>query len=182
MVKLNDISLISQVVLFDNKNAFGQLVERYQDTVRRFLLHLCGDPELAYDLSQETFIRAYISLKTFQGLSGFQTWVLRIAYNQFYDYLKVKKNQQNERYDSLLEGQFVTANVCQEDIRMDIRKALQYLKADERTAIVLFYMEELSVKQISKVMKCPEGSVKSHLHRGRAKLSEILKKEDYENE
>lgn len=182
MGKLNDISLISQVVLFDNKNAFGQLVERYQDTVRRFLLHLCGDSELAYDLSQETFIRAYISLRTFQGLSGFQTWILRIAYNQFYDYVKVKKNQQNERYDSLIEGQIIEYTAYQEDLRMDIRKALRFLKADERTAIVLFYMEELSVKQVSKVMKCPEGSVKSLLHRGRAKLSVILKRENYENE
>ncbi|MGL5229151.1 MAG: sigma factor, partial [Bacteroidales bacterium] len=68
MGKLSDIALISQVVLFNDKNAYGELVERYQDTVRRFLIHLCGDADLAYDLAQETFIKAYISIGSFQGL------------------------------------------------------------------------------------------------------------------
>lgn len=182
MGKLNDITLISQVLLFDNKNAYGELVGRYQDTVRRFLIHLCGDRELAYDLAQETFIKAYISLKTFQGLSNFQTWILRIAYNLFYDHLKLKKNQRLDRYDHLHESRFVSDPRERTDLSMDIKTALQYLRAEERTAIILFYLEELPVKQIAKIMKIPEGSVKSLLYRGRDNLSRILKDGNYENE
>lgn len=180
MGKISDIALISQVVLFNNKNAYGELVERYQDTVRRFLIHLCGDADLAYDLAQETFIKAYISIGSFQGLSNFQTWILRIAYNQFYDHIKVLKNQKLERYDLLYEGQFTADPAYIEDMRMDIKSACMQLRADERTAIVLFYLEELPIKQIAKIMRSPEGNVKSLLSRGRTKLSQILKQSDYE--
>ena len=88
MKEINDIALVAQVAVFHNKRAFGQLVEKYQSPVRRFLLNLTsGDVELSNDLSQETFIKAYSNITSFKNLSGFSTWLFRIAYNVFYDYL-----------------------------------------------------------------------------------------------
>ena len=92
MSQLNDISLIAQVVMFHNNRAFDQLVRKYQSPVRRFFLNLtCGDSELSDDLAQDTFIRAYTSLASFKNLSSFSTWLYRIAYNQYYDYLRSRK-------------------------------------------------------------------------------------------
>ena len=92
MSQLNDISLVTQVVVFHNTRAFDQLVRKYQSPVRRFFLHLtCGDSELSDDLAQDTFIKAYTNLVSFKNLSSFSTWLYRIAYNVFYDYLRTQK-------------------------------------------------------------------------------------------
>ena len=83
--KLDEIRLLSQCALADNRDAFGRLVEAYQPRVRRFLLNLtAGDEMLTDDLAQETFIKAYVGIRGFKGLSSFSTWLYRIAYNQFY--------------------------------------------------------------------------------------------------
>lgn len=92
MNQLNDLSLIAQVVVFHNNKAFDQLVRKYQSAVRRFFLNqTCGDSELSDDLAQETFIRAYTNLASFRNLSSFSTWLYRIAYNQYYNYLRSRK-------------------------------------------------------------------------------------------
>src|SRR5574344_246559 len=92
MSQINDISLIAQVVAFGNKRAFDKLVCKYQSPLRRFFLNLtCGDTALSDDLAQDTFIKAYTSLSSFKNMSGFSTWLFRIGYNQFYDYLRTRK-------------------------------------------------------------------------------------------
>ena len=92
MSQLNDISLVAQVVVFKNTRAFDQLVQKYQSPVRRFFLNLtCGDSELSDDLAQDTFIKAYTNIANFKNLSSFSTWLYRIAYNVFYDYIRSRK-------------------------------------------------------------------------------------------
>ena len=92
MGQLNDISLVAQVVVFKNTRAFDTLVKKYQSPVRRFFLHqTLGDGELSDDLAQETFLKAYTNLSSFKNLSSFSTWLYRIAYNVFYDYIRGKK-------------------------------------------------------------------------------------------
>ncbi len=92
MSQLNDISLVAQVVVFKNTRAFDQLVKKYQSPVRRFFLNLtCGDSELSDDLAQDTFIKAYTNIASFRNLSSFSTWLYRIAYNVFYDYIRSRK-------------------------------------------------------------------------------------------
>ena len=92
MSQLNDISLVAQVVVFRNTRAFDQLVQKYQSPVRRFFLNLtCGDSELSDDLAQDTFIKAYTNIANFKNLSSFSTWLYRIAYNVFYDYIRSRK-------------------------------------------------------------------------------------------
>lgn len=92
MSQINDISLVAQVVVFKNTRAFNQLVQKYQSPIRRFFLNLtCGDSDLSDDLAQDTFIKAYTSIATFKNLSNFSTWLYRIAYNVFYDYIRSRK-------------------------------------------------------------------------------------------
>lgn len=82
MTDLSDISLITQVTVFHNRQAFNRLVVKYQSPIRRFFLNqTLGDEQLSDDLAQDTFIKAYTNLQKFRGLSNFSTWLFRIAYN-----------------------------------------------------------------------------------------------------
>lgn len=179
MSQLNDIALVAQVVVLGNKRAFDTLVKKYQSPVRRFFLHqTLGDEELSDDLAQETFIKAYTHLATFKNLSNFSTWLMRIAYNIFYDYIRSRKET------SGLEDWEVDATYQTEQRRigeeMDIYRGLSQLKESERTCITLYYMEDLPIDKISAITGMPSGTVKSHLSRGKEKLAHFLKQNGYE--
>ena len=178
MSQLNDIALVTQVIVFHNSRAFDQLVRKYQSPVRRFFLNLtCGDRELSDDLAQETFLKAYTHIASFKNLSSFSTWLYRIAYNEFYDYLRSRKET-----DDLDTAQVdFRYSVQQEDIgkKMDLYRALATLKDIERTCITLFYMEDQSIEKISGITGCPTGTVKSHLSRAKDKMAAYLKKNGY---
>lgn len=179
MSQLNDISLVAQVVVFRNTRAFDQLVRKYQSPVRRFFLHqTCGDSELSDDLAQDTFIKAYTNIASFKNLSSFSTWLYRIAYNVFYDYLRTHKET-----DDLDTAQ--VDNHChtrQRDVgqEMDIYRALSTLKEIERTCITLFYMEDQSIDKIAGITGCPAGTIKSHLSRAKEKMAAYLKQNGYD--
>ena len=169
----------SQKFMDGNKRAFDTLVKKYQSPVRRFFLHqTLGDEELSDDLAQETFIKAYTHLASFKNLSNFSTWLFRIAYNIFYDYIR------NRKETSGLEDWEVDATYQTEQRRigeeMDIYRGLSILKEAERTCITLRYMEDLSIDKIASITGMPSGTVKSHLSRGKEKLANFLKQNGYE--
>lgn len=179
MSQLNDISLVAQVVVLKNTKAFDQLVQKYQSPIRRFFLNLtCGDSELSDDLAQDTFIKAYTSLATFKNLSSFSTWLYRVAYNVFYDYIRSRKETMD------LDAREVDTTNSTEQVnvgeKMDIYQSLKTLKEVERTCITLFYMEDVSIDKIAGIMGCPAGTVKSHLSRGKEKLATYLKQNGYD--
>lgn len=179
MSQLNDISLVAQVVVLNNTRAFDRLVKKYQSPVRRFFLHLtCGDSELSDDLAQDTFIKAYTSLSSFRNLSSFSTWLFRIAYNVFYDYIR------NRKETTGLDAPEIDAanSIEQENVgrKMDIYRSLRTLKEVERTCITLFYMEDASIDKIAGIIGMPAGTVKSHLSRGKEKLATYLKQNGYD--
>jgi RNA polymerase sigma-70 factor (ECF subfamily) len=181
MGQINDISLIAQVVTFGNKRAFDKLVCKYQSSVRRFFLNLtCGDASLSDDLAQETFIKAYTNLSSFKNLSGFSTWLFRIAYNQFYDYIRSRK-ETSDLDAGEVDDQY---KVEQTNVgrNMDVYRALAQLKEMERNCITLFYMEDMTIEKIALVTGCPAGTVKSHLSRGKEKMVAYLKQNGYGDE
>ena len=179
MSQISDIALVAQVVAFGNKRAFDSLVKKYQSSIRRFFLHqTLGDKELSDDLAQETFIKAYTHLTTFKNLSNFSTWLFKIAYNVFYDYIR------NRKETSGLEDWEVDATYQIEQKRigeeMDIYRGLSLLKETERTCVTLHYMEDLPIEKIAAIMEIPSGTVKSHISRGKEKLANFLKQNGYE--
>ena len=179
MSQMGDISLVAQVVVFHNTRAFDQLVKKYQSPVRRFFLHqTCGDSELSDDLAQDTFIKAYTNIASFKNLSSFSTWLYRIAYNVFYDYIRSRKEMaglDTTEIDAINSTE--QENVGQ---KMDVYQSLKTLKDVERTCITLFYMEDLSIDKIAGITGIPAGTVKSHLSRGKDKLATYLKQNGYD--
>ena len=179
MNKDSDILLVSRCLLLDDRKAFTALVTRHQQNIRRFFLHqTLGNQPLSDDLAQETFIRVYRKLYLFKGVSGFSTWLFRVAYNVFYDF---SRQEQRHKTYGLEEAAGVMAVGEDQDKKMDVYRSLCILKEEERTAVILFYMEDLGIDKIAKVMNCPQGTVKSHLLRAKAKLRDYLNHSGYGN-
>ena len=178
MASLTDISLVAQVAISGNRRAFDELVRRYQSPVRRFFLHqTLGDSQLSDDLAQDTFLKAYTNIASFRGLASFQTWIMRIAYNVFYDY--TRKRQLAVSDWQLAESQQPTAN-SQQPLKMDLYAALALLKPDERTCITLQLIDGYDIAGIAKITGLKEGTVKSHLSRGKEKLANYLRQNGYD--
>ena len=178
MSMTTDISLVAQVAVFGNKRAFDELVRRYQSPVRRFFLsQTLGDSQLSDDLAQDTFIKAYTNIRSFKGLASFQTWLMRIAYNVFYDY--TRKRQLAVSDWQLAESQQPIAN-SQQPISMDLYAALALLKPDERTCITLQLIDGYDIAGIAKITGLKDGTVKSHLSRGKEKLATYLRQNGYD--
>lgn len=176
---MNDITLVTQVVVFGNKRAFDALLRKYQSQVRRFLLGLTvGDSQLADDLAQETFIKAYMNIGKFRGLSSFSTWIMRIAYNTHYDYRRTHHQTEDADTPAVAARSGGTTADCA--LGMDILKALATLKPEERTCITLQLIEGQPIDKIASITGMTSGTVKSHLHRGKEKLTTYLKNSGYE--
>ena len=179
MAELNDIALVTQVAVFHNKRAFDQLVRKYQSPVRRFFLNqTLGDEQLSDDLAQDTFIKAYVNITKFKGLSSFSTWLMRIAYNVFYDDVRARK--QTEDVDTSISALRQTSSNGDSNLKMDIYAALALLKPDERTCITLQLIDGYPIEQISKITGIPDNTVKSHLRRGKEKMTLYLKENGYD--
>lgn len=176
MQSLTDFALVTQVTMMGNRRAFDQLVVRYQSPVRRFFLHqTLGDASLSDDLAQDTFIKAWRNIGSFRAMSSFQTWLMRIAYNVFYDYVRSRKTTSD--IDNVAEP--MTNGNSNPSLQMDLYYALSLLKPDERTCITLQLVDGYKIDQIAKITNMKEGTVKSILFRGKEKLTKYLKQNGY---
>ena len=99
--KWEELALIAKCATTDSRSAFERLVVEYSPELRRYLMNLTlGDASLTDDLAQDTFLKAYMSIRSFQGLSRFKTWLFRIAINEYYAYVRKRREQ---RMDGMAE-------------------------------------------------------------------------------
>jgi len=173
----SDNELIAQVIANGNRRAFGILVDRYQGSLRRFFLNQsCGDSALSDDLAQDPFVKAYTSLRQFRGDARFSTWLFRIAYNVWCDYQRRKKPTTDVETARSLQS----AGSHNAGLSMDLRKALAILSDTERLCVTMQIVDGYSIDEISSITSMPQGTVKSHLFRGKEKLSTYLKRNGYD--
>lgn len=150
------------------------MAARRQESLRRYLLCLCGCRHTADDLAQEAFLKAYMRLHTFRNEAKASTWLFAIARNLFYDYVKSRNRR---GFAVSIDDAAAHAAADDEpapDIDQQLWAALGMLKDEERHIVLLHYMERQSVRRISAIMGMPQGSVKSHLHRARQRLRMLL--------
>ena len=110
-------------------------------------------------------------------MSAFSTWIYRVAYNVFYDESRKRRAWEDAPADEAALWEQPAERV---DRNIDVSQALLVLRPEERTAITLFFVEDLAVAKIAEIMNMSEGTVKSHLFRAKQKLGEYLKKNGYE--
>ena len=138
-----------------------------------------GDAFLSDDLAQETFIKAYINIRSFKGISSFSTWLYRIAYNEYYNEKRRKHEESIPHSDDgaeILPAE--STNPYSTDAQLTVQAALGSLNETERTVVTLFYIEDLTIKKISSIMQSPEGSIKSNLFRAKEKMGKFI---EFEN-
>ena len=173
-----DRALVLRARLGADQQAFSQLVRRHQGMVRAQLRRLVRDDDaLADDLAQETFVLAWRKLDQFRGDARFSTWLYRIAYNVWYDYTRSHKETQDIDTPAVSGKNAQGANA---GLKMDLLKALQILSENERTCITLQLMDGLSIDKIAEVTGMAQGTIKSHLSRGKQKLASYLKQNGYD--
>ncbi|MGM9698733.1 MAG: RNA polymerase sigma factor [Prevotella sp.] len=181
MEYINDITLIARMAIGGDKKAFDQLVRKYQSRVRKFFLaQTLGDSQLSDDLAQDTFIKAYTHISQFHGTSSFGTWLMRIAYNTYYDY-----KRRSTPIPSLGRGDNVEPNspLPREGmgvgLRLDILQALSILSDTQRTCITMQLIDGRQIDEIAEITDMPLGTVKSHLKRGKDLMVQFLKSNGY---
>ena len=174
LTKWDELKLIARCVAADDRDAFGRLVEAYQPALLKFLVNMtCGDAALADDLAQETFIKAYLSLRSFRGLSRFKTWLFRIACNE---YLSWKRRYDAEvPTDRLPDMPDVGTDRLSRAAIVD--SLLASLPDRDRLITTLYYLEDMPTKDVAKAVGITDGAVRTSLCRIRARL-----KKYYEND
>lgn len=175
LTKWEELQLIALCIAGDDRHAFGRLVEEYNDGLRRFLLNLTlGDHSLTDDLAQDTFLKAYMAIRSFQGLARFRTWLYRIACNEYYAYIRRRRESSldaRSEYPPPDPG-FDSERIS--DARIDAEKCLTALSDTERGIVLLFYLEDQPIKNIAKITGLPEGTIKSHLARAKNKMAKVF--------
>jgi RNA polymerase sigma-70 factor (ECF subfamily) len=177
---INDQVYINKI-LNGNTNAFTVLVYRYKDLVFTLALRMVKNREEAEEVSQDTFIKVYNSLNRFKGDSKFSTWIYRVAYNTCLD--RLKKNNRQEytvAIDEYTEHQVKTLENAldaleEQEKQLAIKKCLEMLPSEDSFILTLYYFEELSLDEISKITGLKPNNVKVKLFRSRKKLATILK-------
>ena len=182
---MDDRAVIEQVLAGDN-DAFGILVERYQTKIYNLALRMCGNEDDAFDLAQESFLRAWRNLGSFQFESAFSTWLFRLCSNICLDFLRAKKRRaavsltmtDDEGEENQLEipdpGKTPEEAVFAAEDRELLTRALNELPADQREILTLRAIDDLSYSEIARILNLQEGTVKSRLSRARTALRKKL--------
>ncbi|NCF72494.1 MAG: RNA polymerase sigma factor RpoE [Gammaproteobacteria bacterium] len=174
----SDQKLVERVQKGD-KGAFDLLVLKYQHKIVNLIMRYVRDPELALDISQEAFIKAYRALPRFRGDSAFYTWMYRIAVNTAKNHLAAQRRrpmdveldlQDPEQYNlhtKLKETDTPEGVTLSNELKESVERAIAALPEDLRTAIVLRELEGMSYEEIAQTMECPVGTVRSRIFRAR---------------
>lgn len=157
--------------------AFRELVVLHMRRVYDLAYGFVSDHDDAEDITQEVFVKVYHSIKDFRQESGFSTWVYRIAANTSLDRLKQRKRSLARRVpmeESQLREMSTNTETDHIDTSLHIERALHELPTVQRAVVILRHLDGFSTKQVSDILKCSEGTVKTHLHRGLKKMRKLL--------
>ena len=187
-IMLADTALVQRAQAND-RAAFNEIVLRYKSKVYNYIFRMVHSALDAEDLTQETFIRAYLSIRSFQSRASLNTWLFRIATNLCIDYSRKNKkvqgmttslSQESEGEDE--ETQRDIPDLAFDPQRMLMNKelgtrlndALRELPEKLRTVVLLYDIEGLPYEEIASVIGCPLGTVKSRLFNARSALRDKL--------
>lgn len=182
--QLSDERLV-ELSLDGDESAFGVLVRRYQRRLTAFLSQLVGDMELARELSQEAFVRAWSALERFNPKYRFSTWLFRIAHNLGIDHLRRRRLLTTPLYRTDFEGDEVEVVVPDQDkdplghlenraLASELREVIDGLRPEYRELVLLRHFGGLSYQEIADFTKMPLGTVKNKLFRAHSVLRKAL--------
>lgn len=166
--------------------AFESLIKKYQKPIYYLCHRMTGAHQSADDLSQETFIKAYLSLQKFKEEMNFFTWIRKIAVNSTLNYLKIWKREKPLKEDVQYPTHNPGMHIHNQNQEMPLERlertqmeekfaeALKSLPSDQRAIFILKVYENQSYQNISQMLNIPQGTVMSRLNRARKKLKEAI--------
>ena len=176
-----DIYYIEQI-LAGNNNSFSYIVDQHKNKAYNLAFRICGNHEEAEEIAQDSFLKAYRSLKSFKMKSSFSTWLYRIVYNTSISHVRIKKKGVLSLEDFPADAtDFIGSNSSEEEAEKEYRSslvnfALQKVTEEERGLISLYYYEEMNTDEISEITGISKSNIKVKLFRARQKMQEIIEK------
>ncbi|MBW3622505.1 MAG: sigma-70 family RNA polymerase sigma factor [Armatimonadetes bacterium] len=170
--------------------AFNRLMNLYRERVARLAYHRVGNIEEAQDLCQETFVRVYRALDTFDARRAFSPWLYRIAHHVILDYMRRRKvrpvladPEPGESYESEPDPSAVNPqrSMLTQETLGEVQEAIQSLPENYRTVIVLRFLEDLSYAEVAEALNLTEANVMMRISRARRMLRDKLKHLQVEN-
>lgn len=178
MQNLDDSLLIELAVGNNDQRAYTELVNRHQSALRYSMRQLTDWNEaLADDLTQDALIQAFKELHRFRGQAKFSSWLYRIGYNTFLQYVRKKQLNTEPIEDQPLQDQHAEQAMSESEdsaLHKKVAKLLAMLDPERRSVLHLFLHRQHTQQEISDIMGIPLGTVKTHINRGRQALQSGL--------
>lgn len=171
LIDINDVKRI----LEGDISSFSRLVDRYQPMIFSIALQITRSTEDAEEITQDVFMKIFNSLEKFNRKSKFSTWAYRISYNTAIS--KVRKRKLNSISTDFIDIKIEddnTYDIEKEELLNKLSNAIQNLPSDESVLITLYYMKNISVKDIAEITGDSESNTKVKLHRIRKKLHKMI--------
>ncbi|MEY4527081.1 MAG: polymerase sigma factor [Nitrospirota bacterium] len=177
----DDAQLVARSLKQDHE-AFGQLIDRHATVIVNLAYRMVGNRAEAEDLAQETFLSAFKALSTFRADSKFSTWLYRIASNKCKDWLRVKhpgQAQQDVDVEEMLDVHVAEERtpeqlLSQQQVALELERAIQRLPPLYREAFILKHVEGLSYEEMQEILGVNGDTLKMRVYKGRVQLSREL--------
>ncbi len=155
-------------------DAFAKLVDKYKNLVASTAYGILRNAHDAEDATQEVFLKTYKALNNYKETNSFVNWLLRITANHCLNIVRARKNLRLVSMDNVPELVSATIKDQASGFDAELNNALTLIDPVERAVIVLFHRNEKKYSEIAEILSIPEGTVKTHLHRGRQKLRQFI--------
>lgn len=174
---MEDAEIVQQV-LSGKHEEYALLVQRYQEPLIHFLRGILGAEDEVFDCAQEAFLAAYRNLWRYSPAHTFRAWIYAIARNKAIDHIRKRKKEVPLTFDEGIVDQYPGPEEAwlAKEQAINVQEILEELPEHYRQALYLRYQQELSYDEISMVLNIPLSSVKTHLHRGKEKLRQIMER------
>ena len=190
-IELNFVEArLAKVARNGDRNAFAELVELYKDKIFHLAYRMLNNKQEAEDAVQETFLRVYTNLHRYDENQKFSTWIFRIGTNLCIDKLRRRKNTysldaempdgEGNDYYAMLPSHEDTPEkqVIVSETQEQIHRAIETLPEKYKSVVILRYLHDMSLQEISDVLDMPVTTIKTRVHRGREYLRKRLEQED----
>lgn len=170
---------VVKIICLGDKEAYAEIIERYQKKLLRYATSILGDYHKAEDAVQEGFIKAYININSFNQNKKFSSWLYRIVHNQAINLIDKHQKRKTIEIDFdidsgvNLEEEMIKANLIKE-----AQTCLKEMPVNYREPLALYYLEEKSYEEISDILRMPLGTVGTRINRAKGVLKSICQKKN----
>ena len=158
-----------------DRKAQRELYDRTSERVYRLLLKMTANPDDAFELAQETYLKAFTRIGQFDGRSSVATWLYRVAVNEALQFLR-HAGQTRVKLQEITPPNLADSGIKRSIVWLDVDNAVATLPPNDRAMLLLRYQEGLDYRAIAEVVGCAAGTVASRLNRARERMREILRK------